>query len=258
MVVYVVVGASRGLGYEFLRQLSQDSNNTVFGLARNKVAVEKQLAEDGLNNVHIISAEITDRASLQAAKAEIEKSTSVVDVLIHNAAIMPVRTYYGGLSYHEKTPEAFDEDMTAIFETNTIAVVKTINVFLPLIKKSSIKKVIALSTGLADDNLTNNFEIPDGAIYSMSKAALNTAIAKYNAQHGKSSDGILFLAISPGLVDTGNSAARKSYSLLFYLKLTVRNSSARFWYAIEVSEGISQLQRTNHAWRISQGYDIRC
>lgn len=209
MVVYVVAGASRGLGYEFTRQLSQDSNNLVFGLVRNKAAAEKKAADDGLKNINFISADITSRAALQAARAEIEKTTSVVDVLINNAAIMPPNTYFGGLADYENIAEEFDGDMVSTFETNTFAVVKTINIFLPLVKKSSIKKVIALSTGMADDNLSNDFEVYEGALYGMSKAALNTAIAKYNAAYGKSTDGILFMAISPGVVDTNNSAASR-------------------------------------------------
>lgn len=209
MVVYIIVGASRGLGYEFVRQLSQAPNNMVFGLVRDKAATEKKVAQDELKNVHIVTAEITDRASLQAARAEIEKKTSFIDVLIHNAAIMPPRTYFRGLSDYEDTPDIFDADMLTTFEINTFAAVKAINTFLPLVQKSSIKKVVALSTGLADDNLSNGFDVYEGALYAMSKAALNTAIAKYNARYGKSSDNILFMAISPGLVDTGNGVDGK-------------------------------------------------
>lgn len=209
MVVYLVAGASRGLGYEFVRQLSKDPNDLVFGLVRNKAAAEEKVKEDGLKNVHILSADITSRASLEAARAEIEKTTSVIDFLIHNAGIMGESTYFSRLGEDESTPEEFDKDMLAVFETNTFAPVKTINVFLPLVKRSSIKKVIAISTGLADDELANKFDVYEGATYSMSKAALNTAIAKYNAGYGKSSDGILFMAISPGVVDTRGGAGCK-------------------------------------------------
>ncbi|KAI9721637.1 MAG: hypothetical protein M1835_003993, partial [Candelina submexicana] len=65
MVVYVVTGASRGLGYEFVRQLSR-GDNIVFGLVRTKAPVEKKVSEDGLKNVHILSADVTDTASLRA------------------------------------------------------------------------------------------------------------------------------------------------------------------------------------------------
>lgn len=53
----------------------------------------------------------------------------------------------------------------------------------------------------ADNDLINRFSIPIAAPYSISKAAVNTLVSKYNATFGKS-EGILFMAISPGLVDT--------------------------------------------------------
>ena len=208
MVVYLVTGASRGLGYEFIRQLSQ-GNNTVFGLVRTKAAAEKKVSEDGLKNIHIISADVTDIASLRAARAEVEKISPVIDVLINNAAAITPRSAFNSLSDFEDAPEVLEEEMNINYQTNVLGVIKTINTFLPLIKKSSIKKVISISTGLADDKLTNEFDLYEAAPYSISKAALNTAVAKYNARHGKSSDGILFVGISPGLVSTGNDAARK-------------------------------------------------
>ena len=214
MVVYVVTGASRGLGYEFVCQLSRNADNIVFGLARNKEATEKKVATDGLKNVHIVSADINDHKSLQAAKADIEKQTSVVDVLINNAAYMNPKTQFVGLTDFEKDPDVLYDDLMVNFQTNVIGVVKVTNTFLPMIRKSKVRKVITISTGLADDTFTNGYNIFEAAPYSISKAALNTVVAKYNAQHGKSSDGILFLAISPGLVDTGSDGVRKLLSIL--------------------------------------------
>ncbi|KAJ8581524.1 hypothetical protein M405DRAFT_751657, partial [Rhizopogon salebrosus TDB-379] len=62
------------------------------------------------------------------------------------------------------------------------------------------KKVITLSTGLADLDLTINSEFVTSAPYSISKAAVNMVNAKYAAQYKP--EGFVFLAISPGLVDT--------------------------------------------------------
>lgn len=67
--------------------------------------------------------------------------------------------------------------------------------------KGKIKKVITISTGVADLNLTNDYEIDTGALYAASKAAMNMIVAKFNAQFKK--DGVLFMSISPGLVEVG-------------------------------------------------------
>lgn len=52
--------------FEFLRQLSANPANTIFGLVRDKAAVEaKVAAEIGRQNIHIIQADTTDYVALQ-------------------------------------------------------------------------------------------------------------------------------------------------------------------------------------------------
>lgn len=78
---------------------------------------------------------------------------------------------------------------------------------MPLVLKGAAKKVIAISSGMADPDLVNSFEIHIAAPYTISKAALNLAIAKFNAQYKR--EGVLFMSISPGFVDTGSPDKRK-------------------------------------------------
>jgi len=97
------------------------------------------------------------------------------------------------------------------FKVNVIGKIHLFNLFIPLIQKGSAKKVIALGSGLADDALTVKYEIEIAGPYSISKAAMNTVIAKYSAELGK--NGILFLSLSPGSVETGQYEGGKSTSL---------------------------------------------
>lgn len=93
-----------------------------------------------------------------------------------------------------------EKDLRDSFDINVLGAIKTINAFLPLIKKGTVKKVITISSGMADLELINDLEIPVGAPYSISKGAVNVAMAKYNAVFKQ--EGILFLSISPGMVAT--------------------------------------------------------
>ena len=68
--------------------------------------------------------------------------------------------------------------------------------------KGKIKKVITISTGHADLDFINDFEIETNALYAASKAAMNVIVAKFNAQYKK--DGVLFVSISPGAVEVGH------------------------------------------------------
>lgn len=88
------------------------------------------------------------------------------------------------------------------FQVNVVGNIHLISLFLPLIQAGKAKKVITLTTGMADSDFITKYGIAIAAPYSISKAALNTAIAKFSAQHQK--EGILFLGLSPGFVNTGH------------------------------------------------------
>ena len=101
-------------------------------------------------------------------------------------------------------PQTLIKDLQVSFEVNVIGVINTINSFIPLLRKGREKKVFTLSTGMADIDLINQIDVAVAAPYSISKGALNVAIAKYSALY--KSEGILFMAISPGFVDTSGTA----------------------------------------------------
>lgn len=79
---------------------------------------------------------------------------------------------------------------------------------MPLVLKGKAKRVIALSSGHGDLDLIRDISIKVSTPYAVSKAALNALIAKYDAAYR--SEGVLFLSISPGIVDTGAFSERES------------------------------------------------
>jgi NAD(P)-dependent dehydrogenase (short-subunit alcohol dehydrogenase family) len=88
-----------------------------------------------------------------------------------------------------------------------VSTIHLYNLFTPLILKGRAKKVIAITTGMADLDLVNNYAVDLGGPYSISKAALNMAVAKFNATYHDS--GVLFMGVSPGFVSTSTSNDRK-------------------------------------------------
>lgn len=77
---------------------------------------------------------------------------------------------------------------------------------MPLVMKGKTKKVIAITSGHADLDFINNFDIENSALYSASKAALNVIVAKFSAQYKK--DGVLVFSMSPGVVEVGHFGDR--------------------------------------------------
>ena len=205
MPTHVVVGASRGIGYAFLETLSKDPNNKVIGLVRTVEPTQKKVDADGLKNVTILHADLTKYTSLLEAAKKVSSISESVDFLWNNGAYLSelmVTKFLTDfdLSEHDKMVE----DMQHSFTTNVVGVINAINAFLPLVKKSSIKKVITISTGMADNDLVSKYGIWESASYSSSKAALNNIICKYDAKFRP--EGVLFLSLSPGMVDTGGKS----------------------------------------------------
>lgn len=101
----------------------------------------------------------------------------------------------------DKVEELY-EVSSKLFQTNAVGNIHLFNLFLPLVMKGKIKKVITISSGHADLDFINDLEVETSALYAASKAAMNVIVAKFNAQYKK--DGVLFLSLSPGVVEVGH------------------------------------------------------
>lgn len=111
--------------------------------------------------------------------------------------------------YSETDLEASAKDFRHSFDVNVLGPLNTTTAFLPLIRAGQTKKVIFLTTGMADIPLINEYGVAAAPPYTVSKAALNALVAKYNAAFG-ASEGILFLGVSPGVVDTSQAGLQLS------------------------------------------------
>jgi len=108
---------------------------------------------------------------------------------------------------------------------NVLGVVNVIHAFLPLIRQGSVKKVVNLSTGIADLDLINKIDFAISAPYAASKAASNIVVAKYAA--ALKEEGILFLSMSPGFVST-ESNLEGEWDWAFWNKIV---RLMKFWIA---------------------------
>ncbi|KAJ6787236.1 hypothetical protein PWT90_07020 [Aphanocladium album] len=204
MSTYLITGVSRGLGFEFMRQLSSEPKNIIVGLVRDKATtIAKIEAELGSpSNVHILQADISDYLALKNAVPQVALITgSKLDYIIANAAVISSWSAYKDIGSLGNDPEGLEEDLRRSFDVNVIGNIHLFNLFMPLVLNGRAKKIAALSTGMADLDLVNDYDIKITAPYAISKAALNLAVGKFNARYKQ--DGVLFLSISPGFVETG-------------------------------------------------------
>ncbi|KAK7978114.1 hypothetical protein PG996_004159 [Apiospora saccharicola] len=205
MPSYVITGVSKGLGFEFLRQISSDPNNTVVGIVRDKPRTDKRVAEElpGRSNIHILQADTTVYDQLkEAAEAADRILGGKLDYLIANAGYVSLYDGFHGIgTLGTQSPMETQQDLQKSMEVNVYANIHLYNLFLPLVLKGEVKKVIVISSGLADTELTTQYDLDVTSLYSISKAAMNMATAKFSAQYRK--EGVLFLSLCPGMVDVG-------------------------------------------------------
>ncbi|OZJ06365.1 hypothetical protein BZG36_00753 [Bifiguratus adelaidae] len=203
MSSYVVTGASRGIGLEFVRQLSDHPSNTVIAVVRNKSNIPHLAPLLARANVHAVQADVTSPEQLAEAAVEVGQITGgSLDVLIANAGISEkgagVTLAQPGLDQRE-----LGKAMVNMFEWNTVSAVWTNNAFLPLLRRGKQKKIIDTSSGLGDVEFTKKTNTSGMAPYSISKAALSFAVLKYAIE--LQPEGFTVVAISPGLVDTSST-----------------------------------------------------
>lgn len=167
----LITGANKSIGFETARQLLQKGYYVYLGsrnLENGDEAVKKLKAE-GLNEVEAIQIDVSDAASVKAARVEIGKKTEMLDVIINNAGIL------GGM---DQTATGSDIAVfKEVYNTNLFGVVLVTQTFMDLLQKSPEPRIVNVTSGLASLTLHNDpawkYYKVKAAIYNSSKAALN-------------------------------------------------------------------------------------
>ncbi len=188
--------------------MGREADNTVIGTARTVAPVEEKLRADEITNVTILRADMADHSHLAQATQEAEKilQGSGIDYLIVNGAYMNAVTAPLTPTSFIGNEDLLQQDLTAALNVNVLGVMYSVNAFLPLIRKGRVKKIIVISTGVADLDLTLQSGHPAVVAYCVSKAALNMVVAKYANE--LKSEGITLLALSPGIVNTRETSRK--------------------------------------------------
>ncbi|MFF1821623.1 SDR family oxidoreductase [Kribbella sp. NPDC058245] len=187
--IALVTGANKGIGKEIARQLGEAGYRVLVGsrdLGRGQQAAEE------LENAVAIQLEVTDPESVQAAADTIAQEYGRLDVLINNAAIIPV----GDAGVAEIEAAVLRDG----FDTNVVGLVAVTQAMLPLLRKAEQARVVNLSTSLASFTLVGDpesrFSSKRTLAYNATKAAVNmVTVMLANELRGT---GILVNAADPG------------------------------------------------------------
>lgn len=151
--------------------------------------------------MHILHGDLDSHVSLNAAaKKTAELTGGALDYLIVNGVYSPVHMYLKTVDEFVDDENVFLDELRQTMQTNVGGTLFAFNAFLPLILKSNIRRVAAISSAAALRDYVYHGEDALGIHYATSKAAMNILVAKFAARYKH--EGVRFVSLSPGSVMT--------------------------------------------------------
>jgi len=191
MSTVLVIGASRGIGLEFVRQY-RDAGERVLATARDAAGLAR-LRELGATAFKV---DVADPASISGLAWQLEGEQ--IDAALYVAGV-----YSQTGADTPPTQEEFDR----IMHTNVLGAMQAIPQVAPLVTAARRGgKFVFITSGMAQIGAV---ESSFGWTYRVSKAALNMAVA--SAQHDYPK--VIMVAMSPGWVRTDMGGAGAALSV---------------------------------------------
>ena len=155
----LVTGASRGIGFEFVRQFLARGDH-VFAACRDPESAE-QLYAIPSDHLHLITLDVSDEQSIEMSYAVVAAQTGALDLLINNAGVLSDDDELGSLTF---------DNLLHILRINAVAPILIAQRYLDLLQYGSDPKIV----GITSEHGSIGSK-PDGGPYgySGSKAALN-------------------------------------------------------------------------------------
>ena len=154
MMNIVITGASRGIGFELVKQFL-NTGHTVFCLTRNLEPL-KAIAHENLKS---ISTDLTSQDSMNAAVAFIKNEVTHIDCIINNAGSL-VNKPYEAISYSE---------LQKVYQVNVFAPYYLTQQLLSVLGKEKKSHVVNISSM---GGFQGSAKFPGLSAYSSSKAAI--------------------------------------------------------------------------------------
>ncbi|SAL99460.1 hypothetical protein [Absidia glauca] len=228
-LTYLVTGASRGLGLEFVKQLSA-KGHIVIATARDPTKAEALVSLIDYEKVIGVALDTTDQSSVKAAFEKIKTiAPHGIDVLINNSGIS------GPASETALTATA--DQYLDVFKTNVVGTSNVTQAALPLLRQKDTRKIINISSIVGSIKL--NVHGATMPYYGVSKAGENYLTKALSASLAE--EKFIVVAVHPGWVQTdmgGQKAPLKAEESIAGMveqieKLTQEKNGAYFDYTGE-------------------------
>jgi NAD(P)-dependent dehydrogenase (short-subunit alcohol dehydrogenase family) len=187
MKTILITGSNRGLGFEFVKQLSQGKTNIIATCRNPTQATELSQLAYSRPNISIVQLDVTKDEELNSLKEKLSQFS--LDWIINNAGI-------GGES--GVTVGNIDrKNFLKVMDVNCLGPLKVSDTFLPLLLKGKDKLIVNISSrmgSIADNDRGRSYA------YRASKAALNCVMRSFALDVAK--EGVKVMLLHPGWVQT--------------------------------------------------------
>ncbi|KAK8069410.1 short chain dehydrogenase reductase [Apiospora phragmitis] len=192
---YMITGTSKGLGLCLVKELLKRPDSSVgliFATTRSAPtpALQKTIDESSGRVVNIIFNPV-DIESVKAALPAVENhhGGAGLDVLINNVGWGP---FANGIKEMDNLAE--------VFNVNVMSVQNVSTVFLPLLEKGKLKKVVNITTTVSSFAYQDLFARLPAPAYKVTKAALNMLTLQWGMEYRDK--GFTIFGVSPGWLKT--------------------------------------------------------
>lgn len=179
MTIVLITGANRGLGRGFVQKYLSRPNTTVVGSVRDDSSPEAHalhsLPKAERSKLILVKIENTSKTDAKDAVASLKShGIDSLDIVIANAA-------WADLSAYVPVAEMKTSDLIDHVNTNSGGVICLFQATLPLLKKGTNPRFVALSTGLASFGIQEHIPFPSSS-YASSKAVVNFLVKRIHLE----------------------------------------------------------------------------
>jgi len=202
----IITGADRGLGLSLSREYLTRGYTVFAGKYLEEYTLLDSLQKKQ-KRLHIINLDVDDRKSISSAVSYVASITvGRLDVLISNAALM------GQVDCAFRRPDMDVKTAWESFSVNALGPSRMVELFLPLMDKSKVKRLCFISSEVSCINLMKK-RLGDSLPYPMSKSSMNMAIRlMHNELHPQ---GYNFRLYHPGWMKRVNPDGSRSKEAMY-------------------------------------------
>lgn len=158
-MLLLITGTSKGIGFELLKQLASDENNTIIAVSRKSDSVLKLKKQYGFTNIIPVSADITKTGGRKKIADTVKKQKQPLAILVNNA----------GQIVNKPFEKINARELTEVYQTNVFSPFLLIQALLPFMGNKHKSHIVNISSM---GGFQGTAKFPGLSAYSSSKAAI--------------------------------------------------------------------------------------